>query len=447
MISWLKNWIEHRTGAFGAIDEFMGEQIPRSTGWRNTLGSLAGALILFQIVSGILLMIFYVPHPRAAYQSLEFVHNSITGGGLVMALHYWGASFIVVSLFVHVIRVFYSGAYKKPREITWLVGLALFGVVLGFSFTGQLLPFNQAGYWAANVGIEIASAAPVAGPYIKSLLIGGGSLGALTLTRFYAAHVVLLPLALGGLVGLHLYLLRRHGPARPDSDTTDDTISFFPYQVLRDLIVISVGFAALLAVAFIVGSPESGPADPSDTSYIPHPEWYFMSHFQILKVTPGSMKLFATFILPNLLVGALVMLPWLDRSKESSWRKRPVIVALGSIVIVSIVVLTAYGTAQLPDQGGTHAAAGADGAYDKVVAGAALYDDFDCANCHRINGDGQEVGPDLSYVGDRLRPDYMKRWLMNPQAFIPRTEMPSTKANSQELNELVAYLQSLKEEL
>ena len=192
----LLDWLNHRIGIQDHLPALLDEPLPASVGWKNTLGSIAGALLLVQILSGVLLMIYYVPHPDSAYESLEYVKESIRGGALVRALHHWGGSFIAMTLFLHIARVFFAGAYKKPRELTWIVGLVLFGRFMGLAFTGQLLPWNQSGYWAAKVGIEIAASAPVVGDIIRQLLTGGETVGALTLTRFYTLHVVVLPLLL-----------------------------------------------------------------------------------------------------------------------------------------------------------------------------------------------------------------------------------------------------------
>ncbi len=442
MIGALKDWLEDRAGVSRALRAFMDESVPRSTGWRNTLGSVAGALILGQLVTGVLLMLFYVPHPDAAYESLEYVRESLRAGGLILALHYWGASFIVVAIFAHMVRVFFSGAYKKPRELTWLVGVGLFGVIMGFAFTGQLLPWNQAGYWAAKVSIEIASSAPVVGELIKQLLTGGETLGALTLTRFYTIHVVLLPLALGVLVPVHLYLLRRHGPMRPAHDASTDTAPFYPWQLARDLVAISVVFVGLIAVAVLFIGPWSGPVEFADTSYIPRPEWFFLSHFEILRITPGSLKIVATFVLPNLLLVLFLALPWLDRGKTTALKERRLVVCAGAVVIASIVGLTAFGLAREP--GGESTALAEDGTYDIVLAGRARFEEAMCANCHRIDGEGERVGPDLSGVGLRLKEEYMRDWITNPARFVPDTMMPPAKLNRRGLNELVAYLESLQ---
>lgn len=437
-------WLENRTGLLSARAAFMGERIPRSTGWRNTLGSVAGALLLVQILTGILLALYYVAHPDAAYESVAFIEEGVTGGSFVRALHYWGASFIVAALFFHICRVFFSGAYKAPREVTWLLGIVLFIIVMALAFTGQLLPWNQEGYWAAKVGVEIGSSAPVVGDYIGRLIMGGESIGALTLTRFYAAHSVLLPALLGVFVVAHLVSLRRHGPVRTSRDTGDETVPFHPYQLARDLVAISLAFVALAVVAQFIGSPERGPVDQSDTSYLPRPEWYLMSHYQLLRITPGSMKILATFMLPNIAIGLLIALPWLDRSPGTSFRQRRLIVSAGVVVIASVVGMTAWGMmVARGESGGESGQVASTAMYDPIVSGGIVYESADCQSCHRINGNGQEVGPDLSGVGLRLQEPYLRKWLRNPQAFKPDTQMPAVKVSASELDGLVSYLKSL----
>lgn len=437
------NWLEERTGIQGLLKRLLYEKIPGSAGWRNTLGSAAGALLLLQIFTGCLLMLFYVPHPDAAYASLTYIKESLRLGGLVHALHYWGGGFIVLALFIHLIRVFLSGAYKKPREVLWLTGLALFLVMFGLLFTGQLLPMNQAGYWASSVGVEIASSAPIVGPTIKQMLLGGDTLGALTLTRFYAAHVVLLPAVLALLVIFHIYLLRRHGPTRPSTDDTTTTQSFFPYQVNRDMVVVSLVLAALLGVAYLVGAPESEPSDPTDTTHIPRPEWYFMSHFEVLRFTPGSMKILATFVLPNVVLLLLAALPWIDRSRSTAFKQRRVVIMAGLLMVAAVVGLTVSG---LLNAQKSHPIAEATRAYDPVEAGKALFEEHKCGTCHEIEGREVTVGPNLSGVGLRLKPEYMMQWLEDPQSFVPDTQMAAPEANRKQLRELVAYLQSLRAE-
>ena len=451
-------WLEGRTGAIGGIKAFMREPIPASVGWRNTLGSLAGALLAMQVLTGFLLALYYVPHPEAAFESLEWVNEHVTLGAFSRALHYWGTSFLIVALFLHMLRVFFSGAYKKPRELNWIVGLLLFGLVFAIAFTGQILPYNQMGFWAAKVGIEIVSSAPLVGDALRRLLTGGDTVGAVTLTRFYALHMVLLPLLLGLLVATHIYLLRKDGITRPASDTSDDTVPFFPLQFTRDMVTISLGLAALAAVALIFKGPHSGPLDLTDTEYLPRPEWYFLAHFEILKWTEGqAQKIFAAFILPNLLLLALAGLPWLDRARTTELRERRFIVSIGTLVAAVIVGLTSFGLLTAPEQAGPElhiaveedaeaAEEAADPARAQIALGRRVYRELKCHTCHRVNGRGEIKGPDLSGVGLRLQEEYLRNWLANPQAFIPDVEMPPVKTTEENFEGLIAYLLFLNEQ-
>ena len=229
---------------------------------------------------------------------------------------------------------------------------------------------------------------------------------------------------------------------RPAHDASTDTVPFYPWQLARDLVTISVVFVGLIAVAVFFIGPRSGPVDLTDTSYIPRPEWFFLSHFEILRITPGSLKIVATFVLPNVLLVLLLALPWLDLGKTTALKDRRLVVCAGTVVIASIVGLTAFGLAREPGAESTTPAEA--GTYDMLQAGRARFEEAMCANCHRIDGEGKRVGPDLSSVGLRLKEEYMRQWITNPARFVPDTMMPPAKLNRQGLNELVAYLQSLQ---
>lgn len=441
-------WIESRTKLISGSKHFLGEEIPASTGWRNTLGSLLGAFLLVQILTGFLLALYYVPHPEAAHASLEYVNESVLGGSLVRSLHYQGASFIMVALFLHMVRVFYSGSYRAPREGVWLTGLALLGVTVGLAFTGQLLPYNQMGYWAANVGIEIASSTPVIGSYIKQIIQGGDTIGAVTLTQFYALHVVLLPGLLGLLTAIHLYLLRLHGPARSDSDSTSKMDTFFPIQFFRDMIVVSVGLGLLMAVALLYGGPHSPALNLSDDSYVPIPEWYFNSHFEILRMTPPSLYTVATFVLPSTVGIVLVLLPWLDRGKTSRYTDRRPIIALGTLgilVFVGLTIVGVYSNAAHESLDHAETEAITESGEDPFLAmGRQVYEEEYCATCHKIDGVGESKGPDLTHIGSRLQEDYLREWITDPEAIRPDTIMPAVMADGEKLDALVAFLMAQK---
>lgn len=447
-------WFEDRTGYFGAFRKFLEDPVPRGTGWKNTFGSVAGALLLLQILTGVLLALYYVPHPDAAYASVEYVVDEMIAGGMIRSLHYWGASFIMVALFVHAVRVFLTGAYRPPRELNWIVGVFLFITVAALAFTGQLLPWNEDGYWAAKVGVEVGSSVPLIGPYVKRLILGGETLGALTLSRFYALHIVVLPFVLGVLTFVHLQLLRRFGPARPSTVIDEGSVPFYPAQLARDLIAISVVFAGLLVAVVFVGGPYVEPADPTNTNIYPRPEWYFLSHFELLRLTPGSLKLLTTFVLPSLFIIALLALPWIDRGKTNAWSDRRPTLTAGLIAIFSIVGLTAYGVVTIPEAEAPDEVAMAPAETTEpsaeipanVQRGRSVFQRLRCLTCHQVEGRGEAVGPDLSGVGLRLQAPYLRKWLRNPTAFVPETTMPPVTVQGPNFEALVEYLMSLRTE-
>ncbi len=203
-------WIDDRAGTQAIWETIFLRKIPK-VNWFYTLGSASLFLATLQIVTGILLTIYYVPTPDHAYDSVNYIMTDVTAGWFIRGLHHWGASAMVLIVFLHMLRVFYYGAYKFPREITWVTGVFLLLITIGFGFTGYLLPWNQRAYWATVVGTNIAGSAPFVGPLIKGILRGGENLTALTLARFFGIHVWWLPALLLSLVGVHLYLVIKVG--------------------------------------------------------------------------------------------------------------------------------------------------------------------------------------------------------------------------------------------
>ncbi len=444
----IAEWFESRTALRAVLSAFLSERIPASVGWRNTLGSVVGAILLVQMITGVLLALYYVPHPEAAFASIAWIEQHVTLGAFVRALHYWGASFAIVVALVHLFRVYFTGAYRPPREVNWLIGLVLLGVVFTISFTGQLLPYNQIGYWAATVGIEIASSAPVIGGSIRELMTGGDTVGALTLTRFYALHIVVLPALIGVLVVWHLYLLRRHGPMRPESDKTDASEPFFPRQFYRDMVAISIGLFGLVFMAVISSGPDSPPLDLSDTNYTPRPEWYFLAHYELLRLTHGEFqKMLVAFGLPAALAAGLALLPWLDRGKTSAMRHRRAVVAAGVVLMTGGIGFTVYGLATAPAPAAevsvTNAVPADDGG--NIALGRRVFREQQCFKCHMVDGVGAEIGPDLTIVGLRIHESFLRDWLEDPKAFKPLSIMPPVKTTPEKFEALVAYLLSLDE--
>ncbi len=268
----LLQWLDVRTRWSAARHVLLDEPIPPGTGWIFTLGSVLLALMSVQLLTGAFLTLDYAPTPDHAYDSVRFI-SSTTAGRLVRGLHHYGASFIVVFLVLHMLRVIVLGLYKPPREITWLSGLALFGLVLGFALTGYLLPWDQRAYWATVVTINISRLAPGAGEAIASLMQGGATIGALTLTRWYSAHVIFLPAAVVLLIVAHIVLMRLQGSSGPVRPRSGSHFPFYPFQAARDVAVVSIVLLGVFVMAWRGMPALEGPADPTDANYIPRPEW------------------------------------------------------------------------------------------------------------------------------------------------------------------------------
>src|SRR5512133_2240845 len=208
-------WMEERSGLIGGVRYFLFRKVPGDTNWMQTLGSATLTAFIVQAVTGVILAMFYQPTPEGAYSSIQNITDNVTMGWLVRGMHRWGASVFIILMFLHMGRVFLFGAYKYPRELNWIVGVLILATGLFEGLTGYLLPFDQTAYWATVVAVNINGTAPFVGPYLATILRGGAEIGPDTLARFYSIHMLLVPGALIGLIGLHLYLIVRLGVTSP----------------------------------------------------------------------------------------------------------------------------------------------------------------------------------------------------------------------------------------
>lgn len=263
------DWIDHRTGLETAVNNLMSEEIPASAGWRQVFGSVTLFLFLIQIFTGILLAFNYAPQPGAAYYSLQHIVEQLTGGRLIRGLHHWGSILMIIMAVVHMIQVALWGGYKKPRETTWIVGVFLLLLVLGFGLTGYLLPWDNRAYWSTVVTIQISGLAPGLGETMMRLLgSSDGSVGVVTFSRFYSLHVLVLPAVTVGLIWLHLRLVRKHGVTPEPADAQRPTGRFYPQQAYKDTVAVFIAFAVLFVMAVAVDVPLERLADPTDTTYV-----------------------------------------------------------------------------------------------------------------------------------------------------------------------------------
>ena len=411
----LSNWLDSRTGVRAIRKRLLDEPLPAGVGWWFVTGSVLLMLLAVQFATGVTLAIYYVPSPDFAYDTVRYVMERVTFGRIIRGLHVFGASFIVVAAIIHMMRVVMLGSYKKPREVTWLTGVALLLLILAFALSGYLLPWDQKAYWATTVTLRIARSGPF-GESIAGLLQGGGALGALTLVRWYAAHVFLLPAVTIALVVAHLYLMRHHGISGALKPTEGHPKPFYPHHALKDTLVSAVVFSLLVAFAVVFRPPLDAIADPSDGTYVPRPEWYFLGLFQLLKYFPGRLEPIATILIPGVIVSLLFLLPFLDRNGHRHPLERRWITASFGFVGLAIAVLTYLGYQDTP-------AGAAEPRWTPLaVAGRQFVSDAKCMACHQ---DGETGASALLNFRPRRDPEWAIAHVRDPETITPGLRSPT----------------------
>jgi ubiquinol-cytochrome c reductase cytochrome b subunit len=440
MLKRVIDWLDERIRVRDLWNGFSDRTIPGGASWFYVLGASLLFIFTLQMATGILLAMYYVPTPDHAYASVKFIQNEAPFGSFVRGLHHWGASFMMVIVALHMLRVFIFGSYKKPREVVWLIGVGLIALVGGFAFTGYLLPWDQKAYWATVVGTNVAGTVPVVGGTLLRIVRGGTELGALSLSRFFAIHTYILPWSLALLAGLHVFLLERAGAGGNwNADRMPSKAEpLFPNQIFRDTLFILVVFLSLASLAVLVPAPLEPQADPTDSTYNPRPEWYFYFVFQMLRVFEGKFELIGTVILPGLAGAVLMLIPFLDRGPERDPARRKLMMAAAALAVVTVVALTIAGArAPIVNEPAVTS--------PSVLAGRAIFARSGCSACHSISGKGGTIGPDLTHVANR-RPDaeWHLRHFKDPQAVVPGSIMPKVDLSDKELRELADYMLSLK---
>jgi ubiquinol-cytochrome c reductase cytochrome b subunit len=446
----IERWINDRWPLTTFVRFGLEEEIPGGASFAYIFGSATLILFLLQVVTGICQLFYYVPTIDHAYDSLNYLRTEVPFGWLIHSLHYWGASAMILLIGLHMVRVFIWGAYKHPRELTWLVGVGLLLVTLSISFTGPTLAWDERGYWVAEVGTSIAGTVPVIGDWVKQLLRGGATMGQLTLSRFFILHITILPGILMVLIGIHLIAFRRFGISGPWNETKRKRIGlFWPDQILDDTVIVTLLCFILIVLTVFASAPITGPADPLDTSYVPKPEWNFLFLYQALKFFPGRLEPIGTVGIALFIILLLVFLPFIDRRAERNPRKRPFAMA-GSLIFVIIVLALAIAGyySKGPKSVQTPSKPVASVAYmsESAREGAKLFQSLSCTGCHRVNGMGGTAGPDLS---NELLKGRSRQWLttqiQNPKVNDPQTIMPAfSSLTHQQINAFVDYLQSLQ---
>ena len=434
-------WLDQRTGIVTMTKDFLTEDVPGGASYWYAFGSATVFAMILQIATGIFLCFYYAPSTATAYESTKFLIEKVPAGHFVLSLHYWGASAMIAFMAMHLLQVLLWGAYKKPRELQWIVGVLLFIITLVLGLTGYLLPWDLNALLASTVAIRIAGNAPILGPATLNFLQDGNSIGTLTINRFFGIHVWLMPALLVGLVAAHLSIFRWNGPAGPPIDEAPKLKPgrFWPDQMFMDTVLSFVMFIIIVALSAFSPVPLDDKADPNNSLFVPYPAWYFLALYALLDIVgkaPESLvqflTLFATIIGPTLLILLLVALPFIDRNPSRRLSRRPWVLGLTAATMLGAIGFSFFGqynvvtgqlangivgpgaaaaagtavaTNSLPTTGGPVGGAsnGANGATSNAPAasgaGATVYS-TSCAGCHGATGAGvPSAFPPLAHNG------------------------------------------------
>jgi cytochrome b6 len=331
------------------IHKQMYKRLPPHTSWLHVFGSLSLLLFFSQTITGILLLVYYRPTPEAAHKSIQYITAEVQFGWLYRQIHAWGATLMILALLIHMTRTYFMGAYKKPRELTWVTGVLLFVLTISFGFTGYLLPWNQIAFWATTVGTESADKVPLIGQWLKYFLRGGDSVTGETLSRFFVVHVIILPWALTGVLAVHLFLMRLNNLAtmepvdeeKPVSQTRG--IPFFPVHIAKESVAVVLLMAVLVTLSIVAPWEIGEAADPLSTPEGIKPEWYFLPSYQLLKYFQGTYGAVLGIFACGVPFIMLFIWPFLDRSKHRHPMKRPVATTVGVLAVLAAIFLGVLG--------------------------------------------------------------------------------------------------------
>ncbi len=343
-------WLDERLSISTIARTAQKKEVPlhRQSIWYY-FGGMTLFLFVVQVVTGILLLLYYRPSAENAFESVQFIMTEVKFGWLIRSIHSWSANLMILTLFIHLFSVYFMRAYNRPRELTWVTGVVLLFLSIGFGFSGYLLPWNEVSFFATKVGTDIAGDIPVVGRTMLRFLRGGDEVTGATLTRFFGFHVAVLPALATVFIGGHILLVQLHGmhvPARYEKNYR--RMKFFPNFIMRDLIgwILAIGVLAALAAIFPWELGVKADAFAPASAGI-KPEWYFLFMFQTLKYIPAKILFFEGEVIGILfftLAGAaLLVIPFINRSPEQFPRRRKIFNVIGVVAILYIAIMTVVG--------------------------------------------------------------------------------------------------------
>jgi len=461
----IAQWVDDRLHVTKLFESTAGHHVPKSSGsWFYVFGSATLLCFVIQIITGILLALVYVPSAAEAYTTLEYITYQQDLGWFIRAVHNWGSNFMVGIMLIHMTQVFLWGAYKYPREITWISGSILLFLTLGAAFTGQVMRFDEDAYWGLGIGASIMGRAPFIGEGLVHLMLGGPILAGETLSRFFSLHVFVIPGGIIALLSLHLRMVLTKGISeyptpgvlvnRKTYDKhykdiiTTTGVPFFPKAINKDVVASSIVIFGILACAFFLGpNGPGGPPDPTEIHVLPRPDFFFLWIFAIAALLPPYMEGVVLLAGAPVIIAILFALPFVCNTGEKHWRRRPVAVITVIMLWLILGMLTYLGA--------TSPWSPKMEAWSKDITPAKFIEDrpplelqgslvlqhMQCRNCHAIDGIGGQRGPDLADVGARLTAPQLTRQVLQGGGNMPAY---GKSLRPDEVSALVSYLVSLR---
>jgi ubiquinol-cytochrome c reductase cytochrome b subunit len=466
------HWFDVRLGFSETLMPMMRHPVPREIegplGWWYVFGSAAMTLFLIQILTGIGLALVYVPAADKAYESLLYLNYQQPLGWYLRALHYYAGSGMVVLLLVHMTQVFMHGAYKYPRELTWVLGVFLLLCTMGMFFSGQILRWDPDAYWGLAVAGSMAGRVPVIGPWIVHLLLGGEIIGGDSLSRFFALHVFVIPGALIAFLAAHLWLVLKCGVSAPpvagqvvDPSTYDASyheelkrgVPFLGDAILKDILFSSLAVIVVVAIAAILGPKgPTAPPDPTLAGANPRPEWPFLWLFGLLSLSPPGIETFIMLVFPVIVIAILFLVPFVSNRGERAPSRRPaavlfVIVAYTALGALTYEGATAPWSPKMTAWSGDPVPEGFVKERSPIeLQGAVVFQYKNCRNCHALDGVGGRRGPDLSNVGTRMTANQLIDQVSNGTPGGGNMPAYGKQMSANEMTALVDFLVSLRRE-
>jgi ubiquinol-cytochrome c reductase cytochrome b subunit len=468
-------WFDRRIGIGLLLHEALDEPIPGGARWAYVFGSVLLFLFISQTITGIFLALYYIPSADHAHTTVAYIVKEVTGGSFLRSLHAYGSSAVVIVVLLHLTQTYLYGAYKGRRELLWISGCILFGLMLVMAFTGYLLPWDQKAYFATTVGTNMATDIPIIGMWLKRFMRGGDEMGTLTISRFFVAHVFVIPAVIIAFIATHVYLFRKAGAAGPPSEDPVHprlpTQRFYPRQVVMDTIVALVMILILGSLAHFAPTELGPKANPADTQYVPRPEWYYLPIFQWLKYWHGPYAIIGMIVIPTVTAALLIFVPFIDRHLERRPWRRPIAVGVFVLILGGFVGMGLMSvrddrrdpsiakqvtkqheeTEQFmrepfePEPAVSTLSATNVALSDPLAAaGKKVYEGESCDACHGENGIGTNAGPKLAGATAQKPGDELSKLLRHPTAKMIEGEMKPVDVSDEDLKALVAYIKSLR---